>query len=112
NPVERQAFANTFLVTEDRERQLRFTSVLQEYSRSQAMAKASVTTPQAETTWRERLAALFSTNRPVLALAGSFAVLVLVLGLVWFISKQRRDSTPFVAKAPTSVSTAPPADSI
>lgn len=112
---DHEAFAKTFLVTDDRQRQLRFTSVLQDYSRSQAMATASVTTARAERSWRERLAALFNPGRPLLAFASSFAVLLLLVGLVWFIAKQRRDSKSLTAKhdAPTpTLSPASPAGTV
>jgi hypothetical protein len=107
--LEREAFAKKFLVTEDRRRQLRFTSVLQDHSRSQAAVSTSVPTALAEASWRERFAALLGPNRPVWALAGSFAVLILLVGVAWFIARQQRDSTSLIARheAPTPVLSPP-----
>ncbi len=107
NTAEQEAFAKRFLVTEDRRRQLRFTSALQDYSRSRAAAP--VITPRPAPSLRERIAGFFSPNRPGWAIAGSFAVLVLLVGLVWFIASQLRDSTPLIAKqeSPTPVLLSP-----
>lgn len=108
--VEREAFAKRFLVTEGRKRQLRFTSALQDYSRSRAAAPVSVMTKRAGPAWRERIAELFSLNRPAWAFAGSLAVLLLVVGLVWFVAKQRRETQGLIARhepIPTSSPSSP-----
>jgi len=97
NAVEREAFAKRFLVTEERKRQLHFTSALQDYSRSRAAAPVSVITQPPGPAWRERIAGLFSLNRPAWAFAGSLAVLLLLIGLVWF-AKQRRETQGLIAR--------------
>ena len=68
--AEQEAFVKKFLVTGDRRRQLNFTSALQDYSRSTAEASVSVTTQRKGPSWRERIAELFSLNRPAWAVAG------------------------------------------
>ena len=107
--VEQEAFAKRFLVTEGRRRQLHFTSALQDYSRSRAAAPVSVR-PQPGLAWRERIAGLFSLNRPAWAFAGSLAVLLLLIGLAWFFVKQRRETQGLIARhAPVPTSSPQPA---
>jgi hypothetical protein len=109
--VERAAFSKRFLVTEGRKRQLHFTSALQDYSRSQAAAPVSVITQRSGPAWRERIAGLFSPNRPAWAFAGSLAVLLLLIGLTWFVVKQRRETQGLMARhepIPTSSPQASP----
>ena len=96
--TEQEAFVKRFLVTGDRRRQLQLTSALQDYSRSTAEASVSVTTRRKGPSWRERIAELFSLNRPAWAVAGSFAVLLLLTGLVWFVARQRHETQPLIAK--------------
>ena len=96
--AEREAFAKRFLVVEERRRQLRFTSDLQDYSRSQTASYVAVPAPRAVPSWQERLSAIFSLERPAWAVAGSFALLILLVGLAWFVVKQRREATPSMAR--------------
>lgn len=110
--TEREAFAQRFLVVEERKRQLRFTSALQDYSRSQAASYVAVPTRRALPSWQERLAAIFSPQRPAWAVAGSFAVLILLVGLAWFVVKHRRETTPSIARNDSPVPAfSPPAAS-
>jgi hypothetical protein len=111
DPVEREAFAKRFLVTERRKRQLHFTSALQDYSRSRTAAPVSVMTRQPRPSWRESIAGLFSLNRPAWAFAGSVAVLLLVIGLAWFVVKQSRETQGLIARheaIPSSPQPSPP----
>jgi hypothetical protein len=111
--VEQEAFARRFLVTETRKQQLRFTQALQEFSRSTTPESAPLIIRPTGPSWRARVAALLSPSRPVWAIAGSFSILILLIGVAWFIARQRRDSTPLIARheSPTpAFSPAPPAN--
>jgi len=93
--IDHAAFAERFLVTEDRKRQLSFTLALQDYSRTRAVAPV---TQRVGPSWRERIAGLFSFDRPAWVIVGSAAVLILLVGLVWFVAKQQRRDSPLIAR--------------
>ena len=95
--AEREAFAQSFLITDSRRQNLRFTSELQRHSRLGTALSTVVTNPQTRPA-RRRFAWIFPANRPVWATAGSLAVLLLLVGLVWFVAKQRRETQPLIAK--------------
>jgi len=107
--VERELFTRRFLVTDERQRNLRFSSALQDYAGSQASTPAAIT-QRTKSLWRERLANIFDFNRPpALALAGSFAVLILLVGLAWFIATQRSAPQPVIARHEPIPTTSPQA---
>jgi len=95
--VEQEAFTKTFLVTEDRRRHLRFTSALQDYSRSRAASPRPVIMRRPAPSWSERIAGVFSLKRPAWVIAGSFAVLLLLVGVAWLVSMQRRETQSLIA---------------
>ena len=97
DPVERELFARGFLVTGERQRNLRFSSALQDYAESRTSSAAAIT-QRTKSPWLEGLAGFFDFKRPALALAGSFAVLILLVGLAWFIAQQRRGTQSQIAR--------------
>jgi hypothetical protein len=100
DPVERELCANTFLVTEERRRKLHFVANIQDYAGAQNSAAATQSTSQpTKPSWREGFAGLFAFPSPrAWATAGSFAVLILVLGLAWFLTRPRRETPPVIVK--------------
>lgn len=100
DPVERKLCVKTFLVTEERRRNLRFVSAMQDYAGAQTSAAASQLISQpAKASWREGFAGLFAFHSTrAWATAGSFAVLILLLGLAWFLTRPRRETPPVITR--------------
>lgn len=102
-------FHTQFLKTDARREQVRLTAALRDYSAVSETAKA-VRRPVAKRSWRERFTELFALKPgPAWAAAGSFALLVLVLGLAWYLSRQSRQSEAPVAHQPPVNTASPPA---
>lgn len=102
DPAERELFESKFLVTDDRKQNLRLSAALSDYADTQA----STVIPLPErSSWSEKLAGLFALNSPrAWAVAGSFAALLLLVGVTWFILKRPQESKPLIAKnEPTTV---------
>lgn len=96
--VEGDVFKKRFLVTESRREKLHFASALQDYAASQSATAMPRVTEQAKPSWREGFIALVGLNRSrAWAVAGSFAILILVVGLVWFVVRERRETSPAIA---------------
>lgn len=96
DPVERDLCAKRFLVTEERRRDLRFVSNMQDYAGAQTSA---TDIPPVKTSWREGFAGFFAFPSPrAWATAGSFAVLIILLGLAWFLTRPRRETPPMIAR--------------
>lgn len=109
--VDHEAYAKSYLVTDERRRQLRFTQSLQGYARSQTAAPAAAIKLAARPPWREQFVALLGQNWPAWAIAGSLAVLLL-LGLAWFSARRLHESTPLVAKQESPVPVVGPQASV
>jgi hypothetical protein len=93
-------FHTRFLKTDARREQARLTAALRNYSAVSETALA-VPRPVAKGSWRERFTELFALKPgPAWAAAGSFALLVLVLGLAWYLSRQSRQSEAPIAHQP------------
>jgi hypothetical protein len=101
-------FHTRFLKTDARREQVRLTKALRDYS---AVSETALAVPQpvADRSWRERFIGLFALKPgPAWAAAGSFALLVLVLGAAWFLSRQSRQSeTPFAHQPPINAASPP-----
>lgn len=111
--VERQLFDRRFLTTESRRQQLRFSSALHEYAGSQTQpVLPKPVARQEKSSWQEGLAGLFGFGRPrAWAVAGSFAVVILLVGLAWFATRQIPDTEPVITRnepIPASSPQAPP----
>ncbi len=111
---ERELFTQRFLVTESRKQKLRLASALRGYADSQSRAGESL----AVSSWRERVGNFFGFELPpVWALAGSFAVLMLLVGLTWFalrraqpvqVAVTRQEPVPALSPASSSASAPSP----
>lgn len=97
-----QAFHSQFLKTDARREQLRLTAALRELGAQPAAVPAHQ--QSRARSWREGLREFLALKPgPAWAAAGSFALLVLVLGLAWYLSRQPRQSeTPFVKQLPVN----------
>lgn len=95
-----EVFQTRFLKTNARREQLRMTAALREYS-AQSEAAVPVVRPVAKRSWREAFNGFFALKSgPAWAAAGSFALLLLVLGLAWYLSRQSRQSEAPIAHQP------------
>ena len=95
NQAERELFERKFLVTNERKENLRLSAALRSY----AEAPPAVSMLPEKSSWSERLAGLFALNSGRRwAVAGSFAVLLLLVGIAWFIAKQERETGPLIAR--------------
>lgn len=93
-------FHTQFLKTDARREQVRLSAALRDYSAVSATARP-VLRPVATRSWRERFTEFFALKPgPAWAAAGSFALLVLVLGLAWYLSRQSRQSDAPIAHQP------------
>jgi hypothetical protein len=96
NPAERELFEHQFLVTNERRENLRLSAALRDYAEAQP---ATVSLLPEKSSWSERLAGLFALNSARgWAVAGSFAVLLLLVGLAWFVARQQQEPQPLIAK--------------
>lgn len=98
NQTERENFQSRFLVTEAREQNLRLSQGLCDYTGARpAAVPAHPETPS----WSQRIADLFAFDSPRgWALAGSLAVLILLVGLAWFVAKQRQEGQSIAGRDP------------
>ena len=98
-----EAFRATFLSTEARREQLRLTSTLRDLGARPAAVPERKSKARS---WRESVSEFFAFKPwPAWAAAGSFALLVLVLGLGWYLSRQTRQSeTPVAQQSPVAAS--------
>jgi hypothetical protein len=113
---EREKFVTRFLVTADRRQALQLSASLQDFAaRDLPVAEIQVSGPS----WREKLSAYFAFNSPRGWVgAGSLAILILVVGLIWFASRQREQnqliaqnenpSVPSPTVAPSPITTPSP----
>lgn len=93
-------FRSRFLKTDARREQVRLTAALRDYSAVSETA-LPVARPVAKRSWSERFTEFFALKPgPAWAAAGSFALLVLVLGLAWYLSRQSRQGEAPIAHQP------------
>lgn len=107
--IERKCFETSFLTTESRRQRLRFTSALHTYAGAQASSnQGSRLTQKVKSSWHEGLTTWlsFGPNRGW-AVAGSFALLIMLVGLGWFIARQRYDREPLITRN-EPIPTSPP----
>lgn len=88
---EREFFTQKFMVTAERKQKLEVSQALRHYSSSHTVNKKNLPELESNLTWRERISGLFGLNRPALAFAVSFGALVLIIGIVWFITRSARE---------------------
>jgi len=94
-----EAFRANFLKTDLRREQLLVASALRDYAAGQSGAAVIKARPPEKRSWRETLADFFVVQPgPAWAAAGSFALLVLVLGGAWYLSRQARQPEVPIAK--------------
>jgi hypothetical protein len=98
--VERRCFEKSFLTTDARRQKLHFSSALHDYAGLQAPSSlAAPVAQQRESGRREGLAAWFGFGRPrAWALAGSFAILIIVTGLAWLVFRQQPEHQPVIVR--------------
>ena len=92
NEDERESFKKSFLTTVSRREMLRLSTALHDYAGSQAAAvSVSRFAQPEEASWQRWLGGLFGFGHPrAWAFAGSFAVLIMLVGIAWFALKQDR----------------------
>ncbi len=95
NQTERELFHRRFMVTEARQQNLRLSEGLRDYAGTQ---RPVVIGPEENPSWTERIARLFIFDSPRgWAVAGSLAVLILLVGLAWLAVKQRQERQSTIA---------------
>lgn len=100
DPRTAGVFHSRFLKTDARREQVRLTAALRDYS-AQSETALPVPRPVAQRSWRQRFSEFLALKPgPAWAAAGSFALLVLVLGLAWYVSRQSRQSDTLIAHQP------------
>jgi anti-sigma factor RsiW len=97
--ADQELFSRKFLTTEARQQNVRMSAALQDYARSEFGARRA--TQKAKPAWRDSIARFFS-SRPTAAwtAAGSFALLILVLGVAWLASTRRPAEGPIATQRP------------
>jgi hypothetical protein len=88
---EREIFTRKFLVTAERKQKLEVSQALRHYSSSHTVNKKNLAELENNPTWRERISGFFGLNRPALAFAIAFGALVLIIGIVWWITRSARE---------------------
>jgi hypothetical protein len=103
---ERELFESNFLVTDERRHDLQLSSSLQDYV---ARDSRAVEVQLNEPSWKEKLAGFFAFDSPrVWVTAASLAILVLVVGLIWFPFTQRQPNEQIAqGEVPNSSPTLP-----
>jgi hypothetical protein len=97
--TERELFQRRFMVTEARQQNLRLSESLRDYAGTQ---RAPVIPRRERPSWSERFAGLFAFDSPRgWAVAGSLAVLFLLIGLSWFMVKRQERSSSIAGREPT-----------
>ena len=98
---ERELFTEKFMRTAERKQKLAVSQALRTYSLSQTAYKKNAAEIES-TPPRGKFLSLFGFNRPALAFAVSFGALVLLVGLVWFITRSARErNEPAIVKHET-----------
>ena len=87
---ERELFTEKFMRTAERQQKLVVSQALRNYSSSQAAYKKNVSEIENTPSRRGKILSLFGFNRPALAFAISFGALILLVGLVWLITRNTR----------------------
>ncbi len=99
---EQELFTEKFIVTAERKQKLEVSQALRTYSASQTAYKKNAADIEDNPPRREKFLRLFGFNRPALAFAVSFGVLILLVGLVWFIARSVRErNEPAIVKQET-----------
>ena len=119
---ERELFTEKFMRTAERKQKLAVSQALRNYSSSQTAYKKNVVEIENSSPRRGKFLSLFGFHRPALAFAVSFGALILLVGLVWFITRSARESiepslvrqervptpTPQITPQPTATPTPDP----
>jgi hypothetical protein len=100
NAADRDQFVRRFLVTDERRAALRLSAALNTFAESEPLPRNVVAAKEVRTSWGETFSALFGLRPPGFALAGAVAILIMVVGLVWFISRGSRHPQPTLARNP------------
>jgi len=95
--AERELLKRKFLTTEARRQNVRLSAALQSYSQSEF--ETGRTTEKSEPAWLESIAGFFSSKPSAAwAAAGSFALLILVLGGAWLLTMRRPSGEPLITR--------------
>ncbi len=89
---ERELFNKNFISTAERKQKLEVSQTLRDYSASHPTNKKKFAESENNPSRREKILRLFGFNRPALSFAFSFGVLVLLIGVVWFVIRSARQS--------------------
>lgn len=89
---EIELFKSKFLVTQTRQESVRVSMALSDHANSHPAVVA-------KQSWREKITGFlaFDSSRAP-ALVGAFAVLILLVGVVWLVAKHQREAPPLIAK--------------
>lgn len=99
---ERELFSEKFMRTAERKQKLAVSQALRKHSSSQTESKKNIAGIENNQPRRVKILGLFGFNRPALAFAVSFGALVLLVGLVWFIVRNAREtSEPTIVRQET-----------
>lgn len=88
---EQKLVAEKFIVTAERKQKLEVSQALRDYSASPAVNKKNLAEIENNPPRHRKFLGLFGFNRPALAFAVSFGALVLLVGIVWFITRSARE---------------------
>ena len=107
---QRDLFISRFLVTEERKQALNFSSELGRYASAQSVRRPAKT--EGPSRWLATAARLFSFESPRgWAVAGSFALVLLAVGLIWFVVMRRSEQPPLNVQKTSPAASPQPAGS-
>ena len=109
NAADRNQFARRFLVTDERRNALRLSTALNVFAESEPPLRNVVgVAKEAKPSWGDTFGAFFGfTRRPGFAFAGAAAVLLVVVGLIWFANRGSRQLQPTVARTESPAQSQP-----
>ncbi len=99
-PAQREQFTRKFLVTDERRNALRLATALTSFEKFEPAPSVVAAAQEARPSWGEQLGAFFGLRNPGLAFAGAAAILIIIVGLVWFISRGTRQNQDRIASNP------------
>lgn len=95
--TDQELLKRKFLITEARRQNVRLSAALQSYAKSEFETRR--TTERSRPAWLESIASFFSLKPTAAwAAAGSFALLVLVLGGAWLLTMRRPSGEPLITR--------------
>jgi hypothetical protein len=101
NAADRSQFVARFLVTGERRNALRLSTALNDFTEMASAPRSLVAaTKEAKPSWTETFSAMFGLRRPGFAFAGAMAILLVLVGLTWFVIRVTRQTQPTIARNP------------